>query len=643
MKKKIGVYICHCGGNISDHVDVEKVRQAIEHDQGVFLAKTTMFACADSNQKEMVEDIKNNDLDSVVVASCSPKLHLITFRAVTERAGVNKYNYVHANIREQASWAHSDNKTGATEKAIRLVKAAIAKVRYSESLEPIKVHAQKAVAVIGGGVAGMRAAVELSNMDCPVYLIEREPFTGGRIAQWDVLFTTDESGKSLATRLYQTLKIRKNVTIFTNAEVVGTSGSIGDFNLKVKITPRYVKEKCDPDQIQKAIEVCPVEVADSFNFGITKRKAIYHNYPGEHPHLPAIDMNNCTRCGECEKVCRSIDFSQKEEILNINVGTVLVASGFDPYTPKQGEFGYGQIDNVVTLPQFKRIVALNDKKLIFNGTEIKNIAYIYCVGSRQPNGENKYCSRYCCTSTIHAAIHARKKFGDIRNYHFNRGIRTYGKQEELYSESSRMGDIYLQSYEDALPQVFRKGDTTLVKVHDILTNNKEIEVPADLVVLVTGMVPRADSTLGSLFKLPKGRDKFFNEIHMKLRPVETVIDGITIAGTCQGPKNVTESVNSALSAAAKSYSYVSKGQLELEPIVAEIDKSKCTWCDECANACPFDAIKKVEEDGKELAFINNSVCKGCGMCLPVCPSDAIDLTSYSNQEIEGMIEALAQG
>ena len=643
MKKKIGVYICHCGGNISDHVDVEKVRQAIEHDQGVFLAKTTMFACADSNQKEMVEDIRNNDLDSVVVASCSPKLHLITFRAVTERAGVNKYNYVHANIREQASWAHSDNKTGATEKAIRLVKAAIAKVRYSESLEPIKVHAQKAVAVIGGGVAGMRAAVELSNMDCPVYLIEREPFTGGRIAQWDVLFTTDESGKSLATRLYQTLKIRKNVTIFTNAEVVGTSGSIGDFNLKVKITPRYVKEKCDPDQIQKAIEVCPVEVADSFNFGITKRKAIYHNYPGEHPHLPAIDMNNCTRCGECEKVCRSIDFSQKEEILNINVGTVLVASGFDPYTPKQGEFGYGQIDNVVTLPQFKRIVALNDKKLIFNGTEIKNIAYIYCVGSRQPNGENKYCSRYCCTSTIHAAIHARKKFGDIRNYHFNRGIRTYGKQEELYSESSRMGDIYLQSYEDALPQVFRKGDTTLVKVHDILTNNKEIEVPADLVVLVTGMVPRADSTLGSLFKLPKGRDKFFNEIHMKLRPVETVIDGITIAGTCQGPKNVTESVNSALSAAAKSYSYVSKGQLELEPIVAEIDKSKCTWCDECANACPFDAIKKVEEDGKELAFINNSVCKGCGMCLPVCPSDAIDLTSYSNQEIEGMIEALAQG
>ncbi len=641
MKKKIGVYICHCGGNISDYVDVEKVRQAVENEEGISLAKTTMFACADSNQKEMVEDIKSNDLDGVVVASCSPKLHLITFRSVTERAGLNKYNYVHANIREQASWAHSDDKTGATEKAIKLVKAAIAKVKYAESLEPIVVPSKKAVAVIGGGVAGMRAAIELSNMDCPVYLIEREPFTGGRIAQWDVLYTSDETGKSLSTRLYKKLKERNNVTIFTNAEVTETTGSIGDFNLNVRITPRYIQEKCDLENLQKAIDACPVEVPDIFDFGITKRKAIYHNYPGEHPHLPVIDMVNCTRCGECEKICDNIDFSQKTENITINVGSVLMATGYDPYTPKEGEFGYHQIDNVVTLPQFKRIVELNDHKLVYNGKEIKHIAYIYCVGSRQPDGENKYCSRYCCTTTIHAAIHAKKKFGNIQNYHFNRGIRTYGKQEVLYGESSRMGDIYLQSYEDALPQVIQQGKKTIVKVNDILTNKKEIEVEADLVVLVTGMVPRADNSVGNLFKIPKGRDKFFNEIHMKLRPVEIVIDGITIAGTCQGPKNVMESVNSALSAAIKSYSYVSKGQLELEPIVAEVDKDKCTWCNACSDACPYDAVKKISGDGKEYATINNSVCKGCGMCLPVCPTDAIDLVNYSNDEIESMIDSLA--
>jgi heterodisulfide reductase subunit A len=279
--------------------------------------------------------------------------------------------------------------------------------------------------------------------------------------------------------------------------------------------------------------------------------------------------------------------------------------------------------------------------LKWHGKEIKNVAYIYCVGSRQPEGENKYCSRYCCTSVIHAAIHASRKYGNIQNYHFNRGIRTYGKQEVLYAESSRMGDIYLQSYEDDLPSVYRENNRTIVKINDILTGQKEIEVDADLVVLVTGMVPRADDSVGTLFKLPRGRDRFYNEIHMKLRPVETVIDGITIAGTCQGAKNVTESVNSALSAAAKSWSHISRGKLELEPVIATIDKNKCTWCGECADACPFDAVLKISENGKQVADINNSVCKGCGMCLPVCPEDAIDLLGYSNREIESMIDMLA--
>jgi len=570
--KRIGVYICHCGGNISDYVDVEKVRQAVDGGDAeiVVMAKTTMFACSDANQRDMVEDIKANNLDSVVVASCSPKLHQLTFRNVSVRADLNKYTYVHANIREQASWAHSDNKMGATEKAIHLVKAAIAKSKYAEALETNKIKAKKAVAVIGAGVAGIKAAISLAEKDTEVILIEKEPFVGGRVAQWGSLFSTNETGKEMIDRLSADMSKYKNITLLTNSEVIDNKGSVGNISLKVRTNS---------------------------------------------------DGN--------------------EKITELVVGSVLMATGFDYYTPEDGEFGYGTSNKIITLPVFKNMIDNQKGKLIHNGSEVKNIAYIYCVGSRQTDGENTYCSRNCCTSTIHAAVTAKQKFGDITNYHFNRGLRTYGKQEILYADSLRQGDIYLQSYEDGLPTVVTEGKKTIVKINDILTNGREIEVEADLVVLVTGMVPRSDnSSIGSLFKLPKGRDKFYNEVHMKLRPVETVIDGITIAGACQGPKNIAESVNSALSASTKSYSILSKGELETDPLIAVIDPEKCTWCGACEAACPFDAILKVENGKKVIAEINNSVCKGCGMCTPVCEPDAIDLIACSSKEIMSMIDAL---
>jgi len=565
-KKKIGVYICHCGGNISDYVDVEKVRQSVEGEDIVFLAKTTMFACSDTNQKDMVDDIKANNLDGVIVASCSPKLHQLTFRNVSIRADLNKYTYVHANIREQASWAHSDNKMGATEKAIHLVKAAIAKARYADALETNKIKATKAVAVIGAGVAGIKAAIALAEKDTEVILIEKAPEVGGRVAQWGSLFSTDETGRDMMKRLSSELSKYQNITLMTNTEVIENKGSVGNISLKVRTSNDIVTE--------------------------------------------------------------------------LNVGSVLMATGFDFYTPAEGEFGYATSDKVITLPEFKQMIDTQAGKLMRKGKEVKNIAYIYCVGSRQTDGENTYCSRNCCTSTIHAAVTAKQKFADINNYHFNRGLRTYGKQEILYADSLRSGDIYLQSYEDGLPTVITEGKKTIVKINDILTNGCEIEVEADLVVLVTGMVPRADNTIGSLFKIPKGRDKFYNEVHMKLRPVETVIDGITIAGACQGPKNIAESVNSALSAATKSYSILSKGELETDPLVATIDPEKCTWCGACEAACPFDAILKVEKDGKTIAEINNTVCKGCGMCAPVCNPDAVNLIACSSKEIMSMIDAL---
>jgi heterodisulfide reductase subunit A len=641
MKKKIGVYICHCGGNISDYVDVEKVKQAVGEENIVFLSKTTVFACADSNQKEMVDDIKSNELDGVIVASCSPKLHQTTFRAVTERAGLNKYSYVHANIREQVSWAHSDMKREATEKAIQVVKAAIAKVEYAESLDPIKIKSEKAVAVIGAGLAGMKAALELSKMGSQVYLIERDHFVGGRVSQWDSMYTSNESGSKLIEKLYSEIRRQNSITLFTGAELVSNAGSIGNFTLSLKVSPRFISHKYSREEVAKAVEVCPVSVDDEFNFGITKRKAISPALADVYPQQPAIDMANCTRCGSCEKVCSSISLSQDQETINLNVGSILMATGFDPYKPQIGEFGYGDVDNVITLPQLKRLISLSNGKLTYKGKQVENIAYIYCVGSRQAEGENKYCSRYCCTSTIHTAIEVRSKFKNVNNFHFTRGIRTYGKQELLYREASSNGDIFLQSYEDDLPVVVVEHGRTIVRINDILSNRRELEVEADLVVLVTGMTPREDNSVGSLLKLPKGRDKFFNEIHMKLRPVETVIDGITIAGTCQGPKSAMETANSALSAAAKSYSYVSKGELEMEPIIAVVNEKQCTWCTACTDVCPFSAIDKVGDADRSFAVINSSVCKGCGMCLPVCPTDAIELLTFSNQEIERMIDTLA--
>lgn len=631
-----------CGSNISDYVDVEKVKEAASKIEGVILAKTTMFACADSTQQEMVKDIQEQKLNAIVVASCSPKLHLFTFRNVAIRGGLNPYNYVQVNIREQGSWAHSDNAPKATEKAIKLVQAGIERVKYSQELTPVKIPSVNSVAVVGAGIAGMRAALELAEMGTTVHLIEREHFVGGRTSQWNVLFTTNETGQEVISRLYNQIISHPKISLYTGTDIISKKGSVGDFDLKLKTKPRYVKPECNMDstKLQEAIDLCPIEVDDEFNFNITKRKAIYKNYKSEYPEIPAIDYDACNKCGECAKLCDEIDFNQQPEEKVINVGAILLSTGFNPYEPQTGEFGYQEVENVITLQQFKRLIELNDKKLVYNNKEIKNIAYIYCVGSRQIDGPNKYCSRYCCTSAIHTAILVKEKYAGIHNFHFNRGIRTYGKQEKLYHQASEMGDIFLQSFEDAPPTVEKNGSETIVKINDILTANEELEMNADLVVLVTGMIPRENSDIVNILKVPVGRDKFFNEIHPKLRPVETVIDGVLISGACQAPLNITEAVKSSLSAASKVNSLVSLGEIELEPTMAAVHNDRCTWCGKCSEACPYNAIAITQYDGKDVAEVNKSLCKGCGMCLPVCPENAIDLIGYTDQEMESMIEAL---
>ena len=551
-------------------MDIEKVKAAVNAEEGVFLVKNTLFACSDSTQKEMVADIMANELDAIVVASCSPKLHVPTFRGVANRAGLNQYNYVQVNIREQGSWAHSDQPAGATEKAIHLVKAGIKRAYESEALTPLTIPAVNVVAVIGAGVGGLRSAIALADMGTEVYLIEKEAQAGGHVAKMGSLFTTDIEGKDLVDNLLKEVGQRPNIKLFTNAEMIEKKGSVGSFDLQVQVG---------------------------------------------------------------------------ESVLPLHVGGFVVNTGFDNYNPVDQEFGYGLHDHVITLPDFKALIdaAPKDTTLKYKGKEIHDIAYIYCVGARQgKSGVNAYCSRYCCTAAIHSSLLVQHKFKDITNLHFHKGIRTYGKQELLYEESSRSGDLYIQFAEKENPKVEFKGKDLWVSTKDILTQNKSVEAKVDLVVLVTSMVARNNSKLDSLLRIPLGRDGFYNEIHMKLRPVETVIEGILIAGTSQSPKNILETINSSMAAAAKANSMLTKGEMTLDPTLAQINPAACVWCDACTTICPYDAIVQTEYEGRFVASVNIGNCKGCGHCTPVCPTDAIDLAGFTNVQMESMIDALAE-
>jgi heterodisulfide reductase subunit A2 len=644
MKERIGVYICHCGGNISDYVDVEQLSKLMQSEEGVVVAKNVMFACADSNQKEMIKDIREKNLDAIVVASCSPKLHLHTFRNVAERAGINPYNYVQVNIREQCSWPHSDQPLDATYKAVGLIRGGIKKAARSQALESIQIEATRAAAVIGAGVAGMRAAIDLARLDNEVFLIEKDHFVGGHVTESSSIFPTNDSGVKLVKRLYDEIKSLNKITLFTGATVEKVSGTLGNFNVELKIRPRYIAKNADRNLLKEAMESCNTIFPDESNFNLSSRKAVYKKFPESLPDVPVADpeaLKNETVV--LKKYSSCFDLQQEVETIHVRAGSILVTTGFDPYQPKEEEYGYQKIDGVVTLPEFTRLVELHPDKLMYHNKQVKRVAFIYCVGNRQTKGENKYCSRVCCTSAIYASLRIKEKYNHITSYHLFRDIRTYGKQEILYEKSSKQGDIYMRFDEKEPPVVSIEGKNLIVKVKDHLTSKKEMELETDLVVLVTGMVSRKDSKdLAEKLKIPIGNDKFFNEIHPKLKPVETVIKGVFIGGSCQGPKNISESVQSSLAAVAKINSLIKDGSITLDPIIARVNSEACTWCGKCAEFCEYNALHEQNFDGKTIATLNKATCKGCGICAPVCPVNAIEIVQYTDNEIESMIDGFME-
>ena len=571
--RRIGVYVCHCGGNISDYVDVAKVVEAVQGDGDVAVARTAMFACSDATQQEMIDDIQANQLDGLVVASCSPKLHTYTFRAVATRAGLNPYEYSQVNIREQCSWIHTDDREGATSKAIGLVEAGIARTRLSEPLEPTVVETTPKTLIIGGGIAGLRAAVGLADIGLQVVVVEREVTLGGWVGGFGEMYPHGKDGRALIAGLVAEIKRRPAITVLTGAEVVGKSGSFGNYDVEVRV-----------------------------------------GGPGAGS-------------------------------ISIRVGSIIVATGFDSYQPEAGEFGYG-IDGVLTLPEFKTLLDRSTGPLVHGGRPVRSVVYVYCVGSRQPadgDGANAYCSRFCCTAAVHASVRAAGLDASARQYHLYRDMRTYGKYETLYTRSRELGSVYLRFPDDAPPAIAQGPDGRLVvTVRDLLTGGEELAIPADLVVLVTGMVPRRNEDLVGVLKLPLGSDGFFNEIHPKLRPVETVVGGVLIAGACQGPKSSAESVASGLAAVTQSAAVLRKGFAELDPLVATVNTGACTACGKCLDACPYGAITMTGLDGRQVAVISETGCKGCGGCVPMCPDDAIDLRGYTDAQIRDQIDRLLE-
>ena len=569
-ERRLGVYICYCGGNISDYVDVEKVADAVRNDPFVAAARTNMFTCSDAAQHDMITEIQEKKLDGIVIASCSPKLHLNTFKAMAERAGLNPYQYTQVNIREQCSWAHTHSKDAATEKAIRLVRAGIARTALMRPLNRLRVDTTPSVLVIGAGIAGLRSALSLSDMGISVFIIEHEQQAGGMVGRLGKMFPNGKKGSDLINSLLNAVKRRENISLFTSARLVEKNGSVGKFSVKIS--------------------------------------------------------------------------TANGDIISLTVGAIIVTTGFTPYQPSETEFGFG-LNGVLTLPEYADLLNHANGSLKFNCRDVNTVSFIYCVGSREHLKENNahtYCSRYCCTAAVHAALQAAEVKPDIQQYHIFRDIRTYGKYEVLYEESLKRGSVFLRYEESDPPQVTSRDGKLQVTVKDHLTGGDEIEINTDLVVLVTGMTPTANSDLVNILKLPIGKDGFYNEIHPKLKPVETVIDGLFIAGTAQGPKTASESVASSMAAASKVAGLLLKGYIDLEPLVARVDASLCTWCGACEKACPYGAVQHLHCDGKEIAGIDPVLCKGEGGCVPVCPYNAIEVEGYTNKQITSMIDALAR-
>jgi heterodisulfide reductase subunit A len=600
---KTGVYICSCGGNISDHVDVAQLAENVKGLDDVTAVRATMFMCSDPGQELIQEDIKSGMVNRVVVASCAPSLHELTFRNAIRRANLNPYLYEHANIREQVSWVHHGDL--ATAKATRLVAAAIAKAKHLQPLEPIRVDAADHVTIIGGGVAGMRTALDLSRRGIRVTLVEKSPFLGGQTARLHRLVPTEDTAENVVRTLAAAVLDDSRIQVHGCSQIVGSEGYVGNFKLT----------------IQGAENNTP-------HTGLTQ---------GDWVPFSGLFL----------------DDADKDRQWTIETGAIVFATGFKPYQPGEGEYGYVSFPEVVTLPEFIQQLAQSSDSndtLSIAGRAIRRVAFIHCVGSRQIPGIhepdaggrlNEYCSRTCCSAILQSAIQVRRRYPQTQVFECFRDIRTYGRgQEEYYDQASDLNVMFFRYEPDSPPQVERSERSRFplrIRVKDTLTFGEELSAEVDLVVLGVGMEAHPIGNLVEMMKLPTGMDGFLQEVHPKLRPVEIANSGILLAGTCQAPMDVSETCSAAQAAAAKVAALLTKGYVELDPYIASVDTGRCTGHGLCADVCPVEGAVKLT-DGK--AVVNPALCTGCGICVGACPEQAIDIHGWTLKQYEKMVDAI---
>jgi len=654
MTEKIGVYVCHCGTNIAGTVDVQGVAEwaaaSLKH-RGVVIGRDYKFMCSSLGQEMIEKDIKELGLTRVVVAACSPHLHEKTFRAACKNAGLNPYLCELVSIREQVSWVHSD-KEAATEKAKAVIAGGVERVIHDEPLEPIVVPIEANTMIVGGGIAGIQAALEIADAGFHVCLVEREPSIGGHMAQFDKTFPTLDCSACILTPKMVDVGSHPNITLMTWSEVEKVDGFVGNFTVTVRQKARYVNtETCTGCGI--CWEKCPWKVQDMvFEAGLGKRKAIYTPFAQAVPKYPVIDRENCAyfkngKCRACEKFCptepNSIDFNQVDEMVDVKVGNIILATGYDLFDATRiPQYGYGRLPNVFTSLEFERMcnaagptegkIVLRDMK-----TAPQSVAIVHCVGSRDEN-YNKYCSTICCMQSLKFAHLVRERTGaEVYNCYID--IRAAFKDyEEFYKRVLEEGGHFIRGKVAEITSSAMREGKLLVQVEDTLIG-KQRRIPVDMVILSAGIQPRADAKeVGKLFGIACGASGWYTEKHPKLDPVATMTEGIYIAGCVQGPKDIPASVAQGAAAAARVLGKIQQGQMALEPIKASINDTQCSGCRICNGLCPFNAIAFHEDT--MVSEINSALCQGCGTCVAACPAGAISGTGFSNEQIMAQIEGL---
>jgi len=657
-KPRIGVYICHCGTNISKTVDIDKVREFAAGLPNVVAARDYKFVCSDPGQKMIRDDITDPVLkvNRVVFVGCTPRLHEATFRKVLAEAGLNEFYLQVANIREHVSWVTPD-RDEATEKAKALVSGAVRRVQPHEALERKRVPVHPDVLIVGGGIAGITAALTMAEAGKKVYLVEREPSIGGYMAKFDKTFPTLDCSACILTPKMSAIKSHPNITLWAYAEVEEVNGFVGNFTVKIKHKPRYIIEDLCSG-CYDCIEACVFKqpkFPDEFNEGMGKRKPVYIPFPQATPLKAVIDPNTCLyfTTGKCKQTCaaacvkEAFDFNQTETFDEIEVGAIILTTGFKAFDAKlTPEYGYGKYDNVYTSVEVERLCnaagPTGGDVVTRDGRQPKAVAIIHCVGSRDEK-TNRWCSRVCCMYSLKLA-HLVKERTNAEVYNFYIDMRTPGKAyEEFYNKLLEENVHFIRGRAAEVSDwavIPEEEGKLVVRAEDTLIGRVR-RIPVDMVILSVGMTPNPDaSEMARKFNMSCGTEGWFTERHPKLAPVHTFSDGVFIAGACQGPKDIPDTVAQAGAAASEALALIDRGYIELEPNTASIDEDKCSGCHTCIALCPFTAISFDKEKGK--AVVNEALCKGCGTCVAACPSGAAMQHHFTDkqiyEEIEGVLE-----